>query len=255
MNNFLPASLCSVSASFFSLFWEVLFVHTKGKMEQRSAPGRLVRNQKTEQGDGSIFALCAGLGTLLAFGILLLRAGVLVRDGGSIALGGPGRCANPLRVLPRALVSELTAALTLAGTTELSGQVLRGDLSQQVRLVTTTQNVDLVHGHGVKEALDDTEDAAEAPGGVDEVQLTQTLRVVVLRDVRGLAHVAVHGGNAGDTDALQIHNRAAGLEQLAGLARAGGQPRVGHLLVLGDKVLQHALTGRDLVHGIEVDLA
>lgn len=115
--------------------------------------------------------------------------------------------------------------------------------------------MDLVDGDGVEEALDDAEDAAEAPGGIDQVQLAQTLGVVVLRDFGCLAHVAVHGGDAGDTDALQVHNGAAGLEQLAGLAGACGETRIGQLLVLGDEVLQHALAGGDLVHGVEVDLA
>jgi hypothetical protein len=42
---------------------------------------------------------------------------------------------------------------------------------------------------------------------------------------------------------------------VAGLARAGGETRVGHLLVLNDEVGQHALIGGDLAHGVEVDLA
>lgn len=42
---------------------------------------------------------------------------------------------------------------------------------------------------------------------------------------------------------------------MAGLARAGGKTRVSDLLVLDNEVLQHALLGSDLVHGVEVDLA
>lgn len=115
--------------------------------------------------------------------------------------------------------------------------------------------MDLADSDGVKETLDNTEDGAEAPGGVDDVELTQALGVVVLGDLGGLTDVAVDGGDAGNTDTLHIHDCAAGLEELAGLARAGGETGVGHLLILGDEVLQHTLAGGDLVHLVEVDLA
>lgn len=128
-------------------------------------------------------------------------------------------------------------------------------MSEQLLLVTAAEDVDLGHGHGVEEGLDGTESAAEAPGGIDEVQLSQTLGVVVLRDVGGLLDVSVDGGNAGDSDTLEIHDCAAGLEELAGLAGACGQTGVGQLLVLGDQVLQHTVGGGDVVHLVQVDLA
>lgn len=140
-------------------------------------------------------------------------------------------------------------------TTELNRQVLSGDLGEQFLLVTAAEDVDLANGHGVKEALDGTESRAEAPGSVDEVKLAKTLGVVVLRDVGGLLDVSVDGGNAGDTNALEIHNCAAGLEQLAGLARACGQTGVGQLLVFGNQVLQHTVGSGDFVHLVQVDLA
>lgn len=42
---------------------------------------------------------------------------------------------------------------------------------------------------------------------------------------------------------------------MTGLAGAGREARVGHLLIFDDEVRQHALVGGDLAHGDEVDLA
>lgn len=167
----------------------------------------------------------------------------------------PSSGLDPLRVLPWTGVGQLTAAGALAGTTELLGQVLLRDLSEQLLLVTAAENVDLCDGDGVEELLDHAEDRGEAPGGVDQVQLAHALGVVVLRDGRSLLHVSVNAANVAETDALKIHDGARGFEEVARLARAGGQTRVGNLLVLDNQVLQHAVLGGDLVHGGEVDLA
>lgn len=194
--------------------------------------------------------LCGGLSLSLLLGSSLSRS-----LSSSLLRGSPLGGLGPLRLLPRAHVAKLAASSTLAGTAELNRKVLSGDLSQQLLLVVGAENVDLVHGHRVKEALDHAEHAAEAPGGVDQVKLAQTLGVVVLGDGRRLLDVAVNGRDAGDTDALQVHDGAASLEQLTSLAGAGGQTGVGKLLILGHEVLEHALAGGDLVHGIEVNLA
>ena len=167
----------------------------------------------------------------------------------------PGSGLDPLRVLPRAGVRQLTAAGALAGTTKLLGQVLLGNLGEQLLLVTAAENVDLCDGDGVEELLDHAEDRREAPGSVDQVQLAHALGVVVLRDGRSLLHVSVNAANVAETDALKIHDGARGFEQVARLARAGGQTGVGNLLVLDNQVLQHTVLGGDLVHGGEVDLA
>jgi hypothetical protein len=186
---------------------------------------------------------------------------VAVADRGTAVLNDivtlllPGSGLDPLRVLPGTSVRQLTAALALAGTTELLGQVLLRDLSEQLLLVTTAENVDLCDGDGVEELLDHAEDRREAPGSVDQVQLAHALRVVVLRDGRCLLHVSVNAANVAETDALEIHDGARGFEEVARLARAGGQTGVGNLLVLDNQVLQHAVLGGDLVHGGEVDLA
>lgn len=164
-------------------------------------------------------------------------------------LGGLG----PFGVLPGTGVRVLTATLALADTTKLLRQVLRVDLLQQFALVATAKDVDLLNGDGVEPALDDTPNGGESPRGVDHVQLTQTLRVVVLGDGGGLTDVGVDGGDLGDGDTLEVHDGAAGLEEAAGLAGTGGQAGVGDQFVLDGKVLQHALGGGDFVHGSQVD--
>ena len=146
-----------------------------------------------------------------------------------------------------------TGAVALA--TELLGEVLLGDLLKQLFLVSAAQNVDLGHSHRVQEFLDHAEGARETPGRVDDVQLAQSLRVVVLADGRSLLQISVGAAHHSDANTLEVHDGARSLEQVSGLARTGGQTRVGHLLVLHDKVGQHALVGGDLAHGVEVDLA
>lgn len=207
-------------------------------------------------------SLSASLSTFLTLGILLHISRVLVLDNRlssllrSLLLGsGPLRGTGPLSLLPGAHVRELTATLTLARATELDGQVLSWDLGQKLLLVSAAEDVDLADGNGVKEALDGAEDAAEAPWRVDQVKLAETLGVVVLRDVGGLLDVAVDGRHTGDAHALQVHDGATGLKQLAGLARASRQAGVGQLLILAHQVLQHAVGSGDLVHLVQVDLA
>jgi hypothetical protein len=161
----------------------------------------------------------------------------------------------PLSVPPGARIAQLAALLTLARPTERLGKVLRGDLCQQLGLVSAAQDVDLGAGDGVEELLDDAEDAGEAPGRVDDVHLTQTLRVVVLADLGHGAKVAVDGAGLADADALQVHDCARGLEEVAGFAGAGGEAGVGHLFVFADEVLNHAFLRGDLSEGGEVDIA
>ena len=163
--------------------------------------------------------------------------------------------ANPLVLFPRTEVSKLTATLTLASTAKLNGQVLSGDLGQKLLLVSAVEDVDLANGDRVKEALEGAEHAAEAPRGVDQVQLTEALGVVVLGNIGGLLDVSVDGGHAGDPNALQVHDCAAGLEKLASLAGAGEETWVAQLLGLGHEVLEHAFACCDLVHLVQVDLA
>lgn len=49
---------------------------------------------------------------------------------------------------------------------ETYGKVLGGNLLEEFGLVTRAENVDLLDGDGVEEALDEGEGGGEAPGGV-----------------------------------------------------------------------------------------
>ena len=184
-------------------------------------------------------------------------ARLVVADGTRrLGLGlSPLRRARPLGILPGPHIAELAASRTRTVAAKLLGQVLLGNLAQQLGLVMAAEDVDLLDGDGVEEALDDAEDGGEAPGRVDQIEFAQPLRVVVLRDGRGLLHVAVHRRHPAQADAFQVHDRAARLQQRAGLARTRRQPRVRHLFVFHHQVLQHPLRRRDLVHGVEVDFA
>lgn len=157
--------------------------------------------------------------------------------------------------MPWASIAVLAATLAGAGAAKLLGDVLGGDVLQQLALVAAAEDVDLLDGDGVQPALDNAPHGREAPGSVDEEQLAQTLGVVVLGDDRGLADVRVHLGNLGQGDALEVHDGAARLEEVAGLAGAGGQTGVSHTLVFDGKIGEHAVGGRDLVHGIQVNAA
>lgn len=113
--------------------------------------------------------------------------------------------------------------------------------------------MDLGNSDGIQPALDDAPDGRESPRGVDQVELTQALGVVVLRDDGDLADVVVDRGDLGQCDALEIHDAAAGFKQGAGLARAGRETRVRDTLILDGQVREHALSGGDLVHGVQVN--
>jgi hypothetical protein len=171
------------------------------------------------------------------------------------ALLRPLGLGDPLGILPWAGIAQRTATRAIARAAESLGQVLGRDLCEQLGLVAGAEDVDLGAGDGVEELLDDAEDAGEAPGCVDDIHLAETLGVVVLRDRRDGLQVAVDGGGLGDTDALQVKDGARGLEEVAGLARAGGQTGVGHLFVFADEVLHHALLAGDFAESSEVDVA
>lgn len=208
--------------------------------------------------------LSGSSGLVLLLGLLGLNGGLLtasrsddlstlVLKGLVIGVLSPLRGLGPLGVLPGTSIRVLAATLALADTAKLLRQVLGVDLLQQLALVVAAKDVDLLDGDGVEPALDYTPDGGESPGSVDHVQLTQTLRVVVLGYGGGLTDVGVDGGDLGDGDTLEIHNGAAGLEEAASLAGTGGQTGVGDQFVLDSEVLQHALGGGDLVHGCQVD--
>ena len=117
---------------------------------------------------------------------------------------------GPLRILPRSLIAQRTSALAVAAAAEDFREVLLGHLAEEFLFVAGAEDVDFLDGDGVEEALDDAEDAGEAPGGVDEVKLAEAFGVVVLGDGGCLFDVAVDRTDFGDAHAFQVHYRAAG---------------------------------------------
>lgn len=107
--------------------------------------------------------------------------------------------------------------------------------------------MDLAHSNRIKKPLDDAEHAAETPGRVDDIQFPQALGVVVLGDARrGLdVRVVVRGGR--DAQALEVHDRAAGLEEVVVFTAAGGEAGVCYFFVLDDEVREHAFGCCDFV--------
>jgi hypothetical protein len=186
-------------------------------------------------------------------GLLDLRALVL-NDLGILLLLPPSR-AGKLGLMPRTSVAVLTATLTLALTAEGLGKVLGRDLLEKLALVSGSEDVDLGNGDGVQIALDNAPDSRETPRGVDDIQLAETLGVVVLGDDGSLLDVGVNLRNLADGDTLEVHNSAACLEEVTSLAGASGKTGIGNALVLDSKVLKHTISGGDLVHSVQVDTA
>ena len=150
---------------------------------------------------------------------------------------------------------QLTPTLTITRPAKQFREILLRHLCEQLSLITTTKNMNFRNGNRIQPPLDDGKNAAEAPGGVDQIEFPETLGVVVLADGGGLLDVAVDGGDFGDADAFEVHDRAAGFEQFTGFAGAGGEAGVGELFVLVYEVLEHAFRGGDFVHGVEIDAA
>ena len=167
----------------------------------------------------------------------------------------PLRRFRPLRILPRPRIAQLTPTLTIARPAKQFREILLGYLREQLRLISAAENMNFRNGDRIQPPLDDGKNAAEAPGGVDQIEFPETLGVVVLADGGGLLDVAVDGGDFGDADAFEVHDCAAGFEEFAGFAGAGGEAGVGELFVLVYEVLEHAFRGGDFVHGVEVDAA
>lgn len=109
--------------------------------------------------------------------------------------------------------------------------------------------MNLLHRNGIQPSLNEAKHSRESPRRVDDVQLAKTLWVVVLGDARGALDVAVSLGGLGKANAFEIEDGAAGLNQVAGLAGAGWEARVGELLVFDGEVLEHAVFGGECVHG------
>ena len=115
--------------------------------------------------------------------------------------------------------------------------------------------MDLLDGDWVEEVLDQGKEGGETEWCVDNVELSEALRVVVLGNGGSLVNVSQGGLGVPHGDTLKVEDRAAGLEEVAGLAGASWETWVGQLLVLDGEVLEHALLGREFVHFWEINLA
>lgn len=186
-----------------------------------------------------------------AFSGLNLGAVVLDRLVVILLLPPGGSC--PFRVVPWAGIRVLATTFAFANTTKLDRDTLRVDVLHEFALVTAAKNVNLLDGDGIEPALDDAPDGREAPGGIDEEKLAQALGVVVLGDDGSLTNVGVDGWDLGQSYALEVHDGAASLQKMTGLAGTGGQTGIGDALVLDGKVGKHALGGGDFVHGSQIN--
>ena len=117
--------------------------------------------------------------------------------------------------LPRALIAQGAAAFALTSSAEKLWQVLLRYLSKQLGLITTSKNVDLLNSHRVKKAFYHAKDRGEAPRRIYQIELPQSLRIVVLGDCRSLFDIAVHRAHFGDANSFEIHDAATSFEQLS----------------------------------------
>ena len=157
--------------------------------------------------------------------------------------------------LPRTLIAQRAAALTGTSSAKEPWQVLFWYLSEQLGLITTTQDVDLLNSNRVKKAFHHAEDGGEAPRRIYQVELPQPLWIVVLGDCRSLSDIAVYRAYFRNANAFKIHDGATSFEQLSRFTRTSRQARISKLLIFDDKVLQHSFSCGDLVHGGKVNLA
>lgn len=160
---------------------------------------------------------------LLNCPILLNRAALLNR------LVPPGTCiahAAPAR------------ALALACPAKLLGQVLRGDLCEELVLVRAAQDIDLVDGNLVEKVLDHGIHSVERPWRVDDVKLAHDFWIAVLSDLRRRHDVVLHAVEVGQRDVLQVQDRAEGLHGVAHRLRRRWHAQAHRPLVLADQPFQ-----------------
>lgn len=74
--------------------------------------------------------------------------------------------------------------------------------------------MDLSNCDGIEEAFDNAEYTGETPRGVDQVHFAESLRIVVLRDGRGLLDVTVYGANFRQANSFEIEDRAGRFKEL-----------------------------------------
>lgn len=157
------------------------------------------------------------------------------------------RLAPFLLGFPRSIVTQATPTDALARPSKLLGQVLGGDLREELVPVRAPDDVDLANGDLVEPDLDDGPHGAERPRRVDDVELAHDLRVAVLPDRRRRHDVLPDAVKVGERDALQVQDRAECLHRVPDRARGGGHARRQRTLVLADQPVQQPFLRRDRV--------
>ena len=164
-------------------------------------------------------------------------------------------CHNRSLLLPRAGIAERAATRAVAGTTEVFGEVLHGDLSEKLVLIGGADDVDLGDGNFVEPTLDDVPDGREGPRCVDDVELAHRLRVAVLADRRRLENVILDAVEVGERHAREVEDRARRLDRVARRARACGEAVAQAALVLPHEPLQLTVDGGEGVQSLDVEFS
>jgi len=82
------------------------------------------------------------------------------------------------------------------------------DLTQQLLLVITTQDIDLGHCHCIQPWLDDGPYCRKRPGCIDDVKFAHALGIVILSDSGCLEDVVLDLVKVGQGDAAKVENCA-----------------------------------------------
>jgi hypothetical protein len=139
--------------------------------------------------------------------------------------------------LPGTLIAQATPARALARPAKVLGEVLCGDLREELFLVRAAYDLDLADRDLVEPGLDDGPDGAERPGRVDDVELAHDLRVAVLADLGRLEDVVLDAVKIGQGHALQVQDRAERLYRVPHRARRRGHACARRPLVLAHQPL------------------
>lgn len=129
-------------------------------------------------------------------------------------------------------------ALALASPAKFLGQVLRGDLCEELVLVRAAQDIDLVDGNLVEKVLDHGIHSVERPWRVDDVKLAHDLWIAVLSDLRRRHDVVLHAVEVGQRDVLQVQDRAEGLHGVTHRLRRRWHAQAHRPFVLADQPFQ-----------------
>ena len=143
-----------------------------------------------------------------------------------------------LLVPPRTHIAQTAPTGTLTRPTKVLGQVLRGDLCEELVLVRAPDDLDLADGDLVEPELDDAPHGGECPRRVYDVEFAHDLWVAVLADGGRPGDVVLHAVKVGKRHALQVQDRAERLYGVTHHPRRRRHALARRPLVLTDQPLQ-----------------